>query len=109
MLARPLAVLFTAAALLLAQQAAISHQIWHLAGAGGQAFGAQNDQQHKAPKKDGLCDLHTALGTVLGAVSANAPASLLADLPDARVAAAAVSAVTVRPLPPTSRGPPTLL
>ena len=109
MLARLLAVLLSAAALLLAQQAAISHQIWHLAGAGGQAFGAQSEQQDKAPKKNGLCDLHAALGAVLGAASGGAQAAHVAVSTAVPFIAADSPAARFSALAPQSRGPPALL
>jgi hypothetical protein len=109
MLARSLALLLTAVALLVAQQAAISHQIWHLAGTPGQAFGAPSEQQDKAPKKDGLCGLHAALGTVLGAVSGGAQAAQIAVSTEVPFIAADVPAARRFALAALSRGPPILL
>ncbi len=106
---RVLGRIFLIAAFLLAQTSAMAHQLWHFGPLVAHASGADVGQHGTAPKKDPLCAFHAALGTVLGVLSGNAPASLLADLPDAQVDAAAVSAAVVRPLPPTSRGPPTLL
>lgn len=94
--------------LLLAQQGALTHDIWHSAKAASPAdVSIAGDA--KDVKKNRLCDFHAALGTVLGVLGGNAPASLSPDLLETQVYAAAVSAAVVRPLPPTSRGPPTLL
>ena len=101
--------IFLIAAFLLAQTSAMAHQLWHFGPLVAHASGADAGKQGAAPKKDPLCAFHAALGTVLGVLSGNLPAAFLADLPDTQVDAAAVSAAIVRPLPPTSRGPPTLL
>jgi len=107
MILRRLARFFIAAALLAAQQSALAHQIWHFAAAPAQhAAGA--DPQGKNAGSKGLCDLHTALGAVLGALgSADAVPEFTAPQIDA-VPAAALSRVPAVPLPPSSRGPPTL-
>lgn len=85
---------FLAAALLVAQQAALEHPLWHVAAAGDDSP---------------LCEQHEALGTVLGAIGCAAP--VFADEPPAatRVAAATPTARAGAPLQPSSRGPPSLL
>lgn len=55
-----LARLLLVALLLAAQQSAIAHGVWHFAG-GGKA-------QHSSSGGNALCDQHSALGTVLGAL-----------------------------------------
>jgi hypothetical protein len=103
---RVLARLFIAAALLVAQQSAIAHQIWHVAAPAQQATGVDPQDQDAGGK--GLCDLHTALGAVLGALgSADATPEFTAPQADA-VPAAALSPAPSAPVPPSSRGPPTL-
>ena len=106
---RFLARIFLIAAFLLAQTSAMAHQLWHAGSLGAHIASADSAKHGNAPKKDPLCAFHAALGTVLGVLSGDTRASLLADLPDAQADAAGVSAAVVRPLPPTSRGPPTLL
>jgi hypothetical protein len=96
-LGRALRVLF-ALALLSAQQAALSHQIWH-------ASGRDNSQ----PAQQLLCDQHDALGTVAGALdcpilqrSDEAPGDFL-------LGSIALPGLAIAGLTPSSRGPPTLL
>jgi hypothetical protein len=89
-------------AVLLAQQTALAHDLWHAAGA---QSGAQ-DSPNPAGKK--LCDLHDLLGTVLGAVGlAKLPVALLA-FSDVRFSPVAHRPAAGRPLAPQSRGPPAL-
>jgi hypothetical protein len=107
MILRALARLFIAAALLVAQQSALAHQIWHFAAAPTQHTTGGGPQDTDAGGKT-LCDLHTALGTVLGALgSADAVAETIALRLDS-VPAAALVQVPATAVPPSSRGPPTL-
>jgi hypothetical protein len=103
MILRRLARFFIAAALLVAQQSALAHQIWHFAAAPAQhAAGADPQGQ------DAGGDLHTALGAVLGALAcAGAAPDFKAPQVDAIPAAALTLAALAR-LAPSSRGPPTL-
>ncbi len=94
--------------LLLAQQGALTHDIWHSVRAASQAdVSIAGDS--KDVKKNRLCDFHAALGTVLGAVH-----TVVAALPYLEQAETGLVASTT-PLPdsprlaPLSRGPPTLL
>jgi hypothetical protein len=93
--------------LLCAQQGAIRHEIWHFANAGLHA-GLAGD--HKAPesKKNRLCDLHSALGTVLGAVTGVVAAAPPAAGPQSSFLASESPAASVSLLAPPSRGPPAL-
>jgi hypothetical protein len=93
--------------LLCAQQGAVTHEIWHFANAGPHA-GFVGD--HKAPesKKNRLCDLHSALGTVLGAVATIASPAPLDSCTEFSFLAAASRAASVSLLAPFSRGPPAL-
>jgi hypothetical protein len=52
------------AALLMAQQVALSHPIAHISAAGGSAVAGTGE----SPKAPLLCELHDVLGTVLGAL-----------------------------------------
>lgn len=107
MILRGLARLCIAAALLVAQQSALAHQIWHFAAAPAQHTTGGGPQDTGAGGKT-LCDLHTALGTVLGALgSADANPEFTAPQADA-VPAAALSQAPAAPVSPSSRGPPTL-
>lgn len=110
MILRRLARLFIAAALLVAQQSALAHPIWHFASAPAQfAAGFEpGDAQDTGAGGKRLCDLHAALGAVLGALgSADTALEFTAPQADA-VPAAALSATPAAPVPPSSRGPPTL-
>lgn len=90
-------------ALLVAQQTALAHDLWHAAGA--QAGAAEGGQ---AGKGKALCDLHDLLGTVLGVVSAVAHQADLLSFSDIGFLAAALRAAQSRPLAAQSRGPPAL-
>ena len=81
-------------AMLLAQQTALAHDFWHAS------------QAQKAAKGDKLCDLHDLLGTVLGAVSAPAPACDVLSFSDVGFIAAAYPAAGRRPFARHSRDPP---
>jgi hypothetical protein len=107
MILRALARLFIAAALLVAQQSAFAHQIWHFAAAPAQQAAGSEPQDTESGGKP-LCDLHTALGTVLGALgSADTAPQFTAPQADA-VPAAAPAQAPAAPVSPSSRGPPTL-
>ena len=93
--------------LLLAQQGALTHGIWHSAKAAHADVSIAGDA--KDVKKNRLCELHAALGSVLGALGGNALALAVADTDEIGFKTADASAVIVPPLPPASRGPPTLL
>ena len=87
--------MFLAFALLSAQQAALSHQLWHLVDHGAQ------------PAQEQLCDQHDALGTVACAldspvapVACERPAGFLFH-------SLAHPAASMPGLAPSSRGPPT--
>jgi len=100
-LAAKLARLALAAALLIAQQSALAHGAWHLAGAGA----VQNSGQGEAQ----LCDQHAALGTVAGALS-NADTPQQAALAiDCAVHGAAHACAPAPDVAPSSRDPPPLL
>ncbi len=87
-------------AVLLAQQTALAHQYWHASNA------AVSADAKKAPKTDGLCDLHDLLATVLGVAStvAQIPAFLALAEPGFSAFAAVVREAAL--LAPHSRDPP---
>ena len=96
-----LARLFLVAALLVAQQAAIAHGVWHSAGGAPDKFAGAEIKL--------LCDQHSALATVLGAVGnaqAAAPASAQRA---AAVAAPPPACARAALLSPSSRDPPSRL
>jgi hypothetical protein len=93
--------------LLCAQQGALTHEIWHFAKAGPQA-GFVGDHKGSESKKNRLCDLHSALGTVLGAVATIASPAPLDSCTEFSFLAAASRAASVSLLAPFSRGPPAL-
>lgn len=95
-LARALRILLVLA-LLSAQQAALSHQLWHLLDHGSQ------------PAQKKLCDQHDALGTVAGALDSPV-VQLVGEAPaDFSLRSMALPAAATPGLVPCSRGPPTLL
>jgi hypothetical protein len=93
--------------LLCAQQGALTHEIWHFAKAGPDAAFLGD---HKVPesKKNRLCDLHSALGTVLGAVTGVVAVAPPAAAPQSSFVASESPAASVSLLAPPSRGPPAL-
>jgi hypothetical protein len=96
-----LARLLLVALLLAAQQAAIAHGIWHSAGAA--------KTQHSGSGGSALCDQHSGLGTVLGALG-NAAAALPPALQRAGAIASVLQAhAPAAVLAPSSRDPPALL
>jgi hypothetical protein len=88
-----------AVALLAAQHDALAHDVWHA------AAGSQTQDQDQSR----LCDLHSALGAVLGVLSGKAatpPACAAQATPfDER----ALPAPRFRAASPLSRGPPATL
>jgi hypothetical protein len=95
-------------ALLVAQQAAFAHQAWHLAKAtsGTAAALAAPEQQPPKSRVDLLCDFHSALSTVLGALS-GATASSLSPVPlEVPFIAPVVPAFSIAAPVPASRDPP---
>jgi hypothetical protein len=89
-----------AVALLAAQQSALAHAVWHAGSASSQS---QDKDQSR------LCDLHSALGSVLGLLGGKAvvPLAVLPQITpfDER----ALPAPRFRACSPLSRGPPALL
>jgi Na+(H+)/acetate symporter ActP len=88
---------FLICAVLLAQQTALAHDLWHA------AKGEVSQPSQKGVK---LCDLHDLLGTVLGAVSGASPQAELLSFSESEFTVAASSAPQLRPLVLRSRGPP---
>jgi hypothetical protein len=88
-------------AVLLAQQTALAHDLWH-------AAAAQGGAPSKSPQGKKLCDLHDLLGTVLGAVSSPLPQAPLLSLSDVRFPLERRASAQSRPLVAQSRGPPAL-
>ena len=93
--------------LLIAQQGALSHQIWHAANSAAHSDAAP-DTNNPEPKKTSLCDLHTALGAVLGALNGAPHGSQVDAFEQLRFAAAAPAEPRLVSLAPASRGPPAL-
>lgn len=105
---RRLARFFLAAAFLAAQAAGVAHQAWHDVA----PFVAHADEaagEGKAPQKTLLCDFHTALSTVLGALSGSSHAAAPDAQPALAFSPADVSVAGLSGLAPRSRGPPALL
>jgi len=94
-----------AALLLVAQQAALEHAIWHA----GTAQAAVDEVQKTEPGRNPLCEQHAALGAVAGAIGCAPVVVVLAEPDYAAVAAPELLARDNAPLSPSSRGPPRLL
>ena len=97
-------------ALLLAQQSALAHQIWHASLVSAHAFagavaGSEGSDDSTPPQKQ-LCELHAALGAVLGVLQGAAGLAQLAEAPRSEFVTADPPAVSLPALPPASRGPP---
>jgi hypothetical protein len=93
-------------ALLAAQAGSVAHEIWHAASL---AAPVENDADGKAPSKNLLCDFHTALASVLGAIHGAAPAIDAVAPPQIAFIAADVPAARLSSLVPKSRAPPAFL
>jgi len=105
-LAAKLARLFVASALLAAQQSALAHQIWHYATAPA-AHVAADSQKTDAGGKS-LCDQHTALGTILGALGSADACPMVAPQQADAISGAVQSTAHRALLSPSSRDPPSL-
>jgi len=106
---RRLATILLAAAFLVAQAGGIAHQAWHDVHPLASHAGTDAGSDGKAPQKSLLCDFHTALGTVLGALSGTS--ALAQAVPPAAIAFIAADVPTARfsTFAPQSRAPPALL
>jgi hypothetical protein len=89
------------AAFLFAQAGGVMHEIWHST--------AEQTLEGKAPQKNPLCDFHTALGSVLGALNNARAASETEIQKSPSFAAADFRAARFSLLASRSRGPPALL
>lgn len=85
-----------ALALLAAQQVALAHAVSH--------FDATQSQEQG---KSRLCDLHSAMGAVLGAVHAAPPPAWLEEAVSAQFSLSRTGEAGLAPPTPASRGPPT--
>jgi hypothetical protein len=95
-----LARLLLIALLLAAQQSAIAHGVWHFAG------GAKS--QHSGSGGSTLCDQHSALGTVLGALGSAAAAPPPASQRAGAIASERHANAPAAALAASSRDPPAL-
>jgi hypothetical protein len=89
-------------ALLFAQAGAVSHEIWH-------ATALSADGDAKTPKGNPLCDFHTALSAVLGAIHGGCGTVDAVAALDTAFISAGVTAPGFFLFASRSRGPPTLL
>jgi|KBSSwiStaDraftv2_1062776.scaffolds.fasta_scaffold509329_2 hypothetical protein len=105
---RRFAQFFLAAAFLAAQAAGVAHQAWHDA-APLVAHADEATSDGKAPQKNLLCDFHTALSAVLGAIGGSSHAAAPEVQSAIAFAPADTSASGLSALAPRSRGPPALL
>ena len=101
--------------LLVSQQGALVHSVWHLndylASHGLQSqAGASHDQQSSDPSSQSrLCDLHSALGNLLGGNCGGQIIIAAADIPNSLAPHVAVWRVAQPATTPPSRAPPVLL
>ena len=100
-----LARLLLVVALLFAQASGVAHEIWHASSLAA----VDVDGDAKTPKGNPLCDFHTALSAVLGAVSGGNPAVAPDVQPAIAFAPAHDPATGLSALTPRSRDPPALL
>jgi hypothetical protein len=107
--ARRLARLFLAAALLLAQQAALAHGIWHLADTPAQQVAGSGSGEPQQGRVNALCSQHQALDAVLGALGRADACPLPAPQQAEPIPDAVQSSAHRAPPSPSSRDPPTLL
>jgi len=102
--------LLIAVALLAAQHTALGHQIWHLgASASGNAVLAAGKDDPSKPVREPLCDLHAALGTVVGALDCASTGVAFAAADHISCRRVELRTAAAPRLPPASRGPPALL
>lgn len=85
------------AALLIAQQTALSHPLAHLDGKAGH------------PKQERLCDFHGTLGSMLGAIDGTPAAVEVPACGPLPIDAALRPALSAAGLTPSSRDPPEVL
>ena len=89
--------LLIAIALLMAQQAALAHQVWHL--------GKQDSQ----PAQSQLCEQHQALATVAGALDCASPDPPFIATRDTPLPFVALAVTPAPRVVAVSRSPPELL
>ena len=96
------------AAFLLAQASALAHPIWHSGTANSAltSLSSSDVDDGKGPRDAPLCNFHTALGAVLGALSGSFLAAEPVKSSYIEVVAVDFPAVSLAALPPASRGPP---
>jgi len=96
--------------LLVVQQGALTHQIWHLQDVVGHvaAHDHEHDQGGDAPQT-ALCEFHLAASTVLGALDCGAIVLVLSVPPAERASEPLFSQRVAEPPVATSRGPPVSL
>lgn len=106
--------LILAALLLVAQQAAVTHAVWHAHDTlAGRIHDAElnDDLGHKHDEHSSeaqFCGFHAAFGQVLGAAAGNAAPLAVLRLDVERVSDPQRSFSHVEPVLPQSRGPPAL-
>jgi hypothetical protein len=101
--------------LLTGQQGALVHSVWHLndhlaAHDHHDHAGAAHDHQDdENSSQSRLCDLHAALGTLLGGDCGGQSTVAVPDIPNGLATQAAVWRAAQPALTPPSRAPPVLL
>jgi hypothetical protein len=115
-MAKRVALQFLFAFLLLAgQQVALVHSVWHLGKhapvqtADNQARTAQHDQGDGKSSQSRLCDLHSALGTLLSGDCGSLPAAVAVTVSLELAIYAIAWRVAQSATTPPSRAPPVLL
>lgn len=99
-------------ALLIAQQAALDHRVWHLAAAlphSGALPAISKVPVGNIPAQETLCRLHAPLGAVLGIIGGDAPPVILAVAEEVHGTVCGAPAGTHHAVRPVSRGPPLVL
>ena len=98
--------------LLVAQQSAFNHKIWHLGGSVAyltERAAALEVPGGNAPAQETLCPLHTALGAVVGVIAGHALPVKVTVVEEVHVPFPGRSVGVRHAVRPVSRGPPLFL
>ena len=98
--------------LLIAQQSAVDHRVWHFAESvahPAELTAIAEIPIGNVPAREALCRLHAPLGAVLGIIGGDAPPVTLAATEEVHVTVRGEPAGTHHAVRPVSRGPPLAL
>jgi hypothetical protein len=98
--------------LLVAQQSALTHKVWHFVGSVASDTELSTIAQvplERVPAQEILCALHTALGAALGVIAGDGAPVALAATEEVHVSFPDRPAGVYHAVRPVSRGPPPVL